>query len=487
MELAANWPDKSPECLVSPLIDLETRAIGRQGASGKTQRERLSEGTFQFSWVNKRSDSPNPEKILRAIKLWEEGVVWKVISLDVGVSGRTLRRYLTKLGYKRDYSFISQKLKEYVKTKNHREKISFTRKSKGSARGEKNPNWKGGINNKKISIWNTVEYKEWRTSIFERDKYVCRGCGIKNGDGKTIYLEAHHILPRRDFPHLTFDLSNGITLCKECHDKTRKKEYLSINIWKQRVQKRNSLLLLEKDFRKIHQDQYVKIPKMVPDLFNIQKSNAAFEKTSAVGQVPDFVEFTGKISEVSPTQGYDKTYTFTEFAAKIEIQRKLAADDQYRVMNRYPKNLAVSASRSREKSGASLFDLAFTFEPTDGDGAELCASDHDSNVATTASQSNEGTSALSATNVETTRIAMHAFKDDIGELISVMPDTIIIPRALEQTGWEIINTKGKVDTAENNENFHKGKYKLVVWDRLTDTTDWFNKIDPRFNQRWMLN
>lgn len=231
--------------------------------------------------------------------------------------------------------------------------------------------------------------------------------------------------------------------------------------------------LLEKDFRKIFQDQYQLLPMMVPDLFSIQKSDAAFEKTSAVGQVPDFAEFTGKVNEVSPTQAYDKTYTFTEYAAKIEIQRKLAADDQYRVMSRYPKNLSVSASRSREKLGAQLYDLAFTFEPSDGDGAELCASDHGSNVPTTAAQSNEGTLALNATNVETTRINMHAFKDDIGELISVMPDTITIPRALEQTGWEIINTKGKVDTANNNANFHQGKYKLVVWDRLTDTNNWF--------------
>jgi len=231
--------------------------------------------------------------------------------------------------------------------------------------------------------------------------------------------------------------------------------------------------LLEKDFRKIYQDQYMQIKRMVPDLFNVLKTEAAFEKTGAVGQVPDFVEFTGKVAEVSPTQAYDKTATFTEFAAKIEIQRKLAADDQQRVMSRYPKNMSVSASRSREKSGASLYNLAFTFEPTDGDGAELCASDHGSNVGTTAAQSNEGTLALSATNVETTRIAMHGFKDDIGELISIEPDTITIPIALEQTGWEIINTKGKVDTAENNGNFHQGKYKLIVWKRLTDTNNWF--------------
>ena len=135
--------------------------------------------------------------------------------------------------------------------------------------------------------------------------------------------------------------------------------------------------------------------------------------------------------------------------------------------------MATSASRSREKLGASLYSLSFTFEPTDGDGTELCASDHPSRVAGVATQSNEGTLSLSATNVETTRIAMHNFYNDIGELVSLSPDTVTVPRDLEQTGWEIINSKGKVDTADNNANFHQGKYKLVVWDRLSDTNDWF--------------
>lgn len=231
--------------------------------------------------------------------------------------------------------------------------------------------------------------------------------------------------------------------------------------------------LLEKDFRKIYQDQYRLLPTMVPDLFNVQRSEAAFEKTSAVGAVPDFIEFSGKIEEVNPRQGYDKTYTFSEFAAKIEIQRRLAADDQYRSMSRLPKGLATSASRSREKTGAQMFSLAFTFAPSDGDGVALCSSAHPSNVSGVATQSNSGTLPLSATNVETTRLAMYNYTNDIGEKISMDPDTIIAPRALEQTAWEIINTKGKVDTANNNANFHQGKYKLVVWDRLSDTNNWF--------------
>ena len=238
MQLAANWPDKQPGCPVSPLIVLEPRAIGQQGGTlYESDRERLSEETLQIGWVKKRSDSPNPEQILRAIQLWKEGIVWKIISVEVGVPERTLRRQLKQLRYKRDYSFVSKKLSGRKLTVQHKMNLSNARKIKGSARGEKNPNWKGGLNNPKVPIWNTSEYKIWREFVFKRDNYSCKGCSIRNrkGLGKTVVLEAHHILPRRDFPHLTFDLSNGITLCKSCHDKTRKKEYLSVNIWKQRV------------------------------------------------------------------------------------------------------------------------------------------------------------------------------------------------------------------------------------------------------------
>lgn len=235
--LAANWPDKQLECSASPLIDLEPRASGQQGGSVK-HRERLSEETSQLCWINKRSDSPNPDKILEAVNLWKLDCTMEGISKCTGIPQRTVRRYLKNLGYKRDYSYVSKMLSGRPKSDSHKLALSVSRKQKGIAKKENNPNWKGGIENPKIQIWNTTEYKTWRTSIFVRDNYICKGCGIKNekGLGRTVQLEAHHILPRRDFPHLTFDISNGITLCKPCHDKTRQKEYLSVNIWRQRVQ-----------------------------------------------------------------------------------------------------------------------------------------------------------------------------------------------------------------------------------------------------------
>lgn len=83
-------------------------------------------------------------------------------------------------------------------------------------KGEKNCNWKGGLTKKnykeRITIMNSFEYKQWRKTIFERDKYTCQKCGKIGG-----YLECHHIKSFKEYPELRLNLNNGITLCKKCH------------------------------------------------------------------------------------------------------------------------------------------------------------------------------------------------------------------------------------------------------------------------------
>jgi len=63
----------------------------------------------------------------------------------------------------------------------------------------------------------SAKMDNWRKAIFERDNYTCQKCGAKNGEGKYIYLEAHHIKQFAYYPELRFELNNGITLCKKCH------------------------------------------------------------------------------------------------------------------------------------------------------------------------------------------------------------------------------------------------------------------------------
>ncbi len=69
-------------------------------------------------------------------------------------------------------------------------------------------------------IRTSLEYKLWRTAVFERDNYTCIWCCAKNGEGKAIILNADHIKPFALYPELRFAIDNGRTLCIDCHRTT---------------------------------------------------------------------------------------------------------------------------------------------------------------------------------------------------------------------------------------------------------------------------
>jgi 5-methylcytosine-specific restriction endonuclease McrA len=82
-------------------------------------------------------------------------------------------------------------------------------------RGSQNSNWKGGITPINQKIRASERYKAWRKSVFERDGYTCVWCGQCGGT-----LHADHIKPFSTHKTLRFELSNGRTLCVDCHKMT---------------------------------------------------------------------------------------------------------------------------------------------------------------------------------------------------------------------------------------------------------------------------
>ena len=81
--------------------------------------------------------------------------------------------------------------------------------------GSNHHNWKGGITPEVLRIRNSEETRIWRKNVFERDDYTCQECGQVGGK-----LCAHHLKEFAKYPELRTDISNGQTLCYNCHYKT---------------------------------------------------------------------------------------------------------------------------------------------------------------------------------------------------------------------------------------------------------------------------
>lgn len=82
--------------------------------------------------------------------------------------------------------------------------------------GENHHMYKDGMSTARNSARQLVRrspfYFEWRKAVFSRDAHTCRSC-LKVGG----VLHAHHVVPWVEDPKKRLKVSNGVTLCSECH------------------------------------------------------------------------------------------------------------------------------------------------------------------------------------------------------------------------------------------------------------------------------
>ncbi len=101
---------------------------------------------------------------------------------------------------------------------------------KKGQKGQGAANWKGGLTPLGHSIRRLPEYVAWRNAVFARDNHTCIHCGRRGG----CVLHADHIHPfflilrgnrvgsieDAKACSALWDLSNGRTLCIDCHKQT---------------------------------------------------------------------------------------------------------------------------------------------------------------------------------------------------------------------------------------------------------------------------
>lgn len=62
------------------------------------------------------------------------------------------------------------------------------------------------------------KYKKWRKAVYVRDRWTCQMPGCSGADKR---LNAHHVKKWASYPSLRYVVSNGITLCRSCHERIR--------------------------------------------------------------------------------------------------------------------------------------------------------------------------------------------------------------------------------------------------------------------------
>ena len=103
--------------------------------------------------------------------------------------------------------------------KHSQETIEKITKRTPRKKWEAHPMWKWWVTSESKTIRQSLTYKLWRKSVFERDDYTCKLCYER-----WWKLEAHHIKTFSKSPELRFDINNWVCLCKLCHNQTKWKE-----------------------------------------------------------------------------------------------------------------------------------------------------------------------------------------------------------------------------------------------------------------------
>ena len=240
--------------------------------------------------------------------------------------------------------------------------------------------------------------------------------------------------------------------------------------------------LLDPRIQKVYNDTYKQLPDRISDFFDVVSGADAPTKDryimSQVGTMGDVEEHTGTVNYDDVFEGYDVTITPKEYSKGFQIERKLFDDDLTGIIDGKPRSMATAFQRTRQKHAATVFNNSFSLDNTwlnHTEGVAMCSDSHTtrSGASTSAGFDNRITAALSAVSVAAARIQMRGFRGDRGERISIMPDTLIYPVNLYQTAFEIIESEGLPDTANNNKNVHKGGYSGKDWEYLLDTNDWW--------------
>lgn len=217
---------------------------------------------------------------------------------------------------------------------------------------------------------------------------------------------------------------------------------------------------------------YAQHPQMRQEIFGLRTSGKAKETELRIGSFGDPTEFNGTVEYEAPSADYEITYSHTHFTKGFMIEQTMLEDMQYDGIFSQASEMGRAFARKQEKDAWSVFNNATSSSYLGYDGKALLANDHPRSKSDSTAVDNLLALSLTAANLDTAMTTMMGFGDDKGEEISIMPDLLIVPRALRKTGLELTDSALNPETANNAVNVFSGLRLMVVpW--LTDTNRWY--------------
>jgi hypothetical protein len=173
-----------------------------------------------------------------------------------------------------------------------------------------------------------------------------------------------------------------------------------------------------------------------------------------------------------PIQGGSKRYIADTYALGWQITEEMKDDDRYNIMRQIPGELMKSCRQTWEQVGANVLNLGFSTVTT-ADGVSLFNSAHPLLGGGTYSNLLTSDMDISVTALQSILILFENMVNERGLKMRLEPTDLWIPPDLQFVVGEILQSKFKPFTGNNEVNVMEGRLTPHVLHFLTDTNNWF--------------
>lgn len=182
-----------------------------------------------------------------------------------------------------------------------------------------------------------------------------------------------------------------------------------------------------------------------------------------LGAIPGLKKWIGE-REIQKVEDHDYRIKNEPFELTVGVKRTDIDDDNYGVYTPWIESMGESTALHKEQRVAETVKKGF--EEKCYDGNPFYSESHKVGDAICSNLSNEK---LSPDSFQTARQAMMSLKNETGQPLNIVPDTLLVPPALERDARMIL----EAELINGTTNINKGLAKVVVWPELADKpTQW---------------